>query len=547
MLPFWLKQYQRAWLAGDLTAGVVVALMLVPQGMAYALVAGLPPVVGLYAGILPSFAYALFGTSMTQSVGPMAVTSLMIATALTPLAAPDSLMYLQLSAQLALLCGLTLLLCGVFRLGFLANFLSRPVMSGFTTGAAALIIGGQIPLLYQGTTASPLSGQTLTLGLAALLLLWLAQRYLGRGLRRLRLPHLFCDILPKLMPVIVILCSTWMTQAFQLTEIRLIGAVPAGLPAWTMDFSLSAMRPLISPALMLAFVIFMSSQSAAQALALKRRQRLITDRELLGLGAANLAAAVSGSMAVTGSISRSAVNFAAGANSPLATLISALLLVLLLLAPPVWLGELPLCVLSATIILAVAGMLDFATLATAWRYDKSDAAALLATAGGVLALGVDAGVLIGVGISLATLLYRTSNPHLAVIGRIAGSEHFRNVRRHQVETLPGVLFVRVDAAFFFGNIETVLDAIRQHLQNEEARELVLVLSAANLIDTSALLSLGEFILTLSGQGVRTHLAEVRGPVMDRLKRTDFLGSLSGQVFLSSSEAFIALQNKASRT
>jgi SulP family sulfate permease len=381
----WLRNYRRDLLAGDIGAGIIVTLMMIPQSMAYALVAGLPPVTGLYASILPPVAYALFGSSMVQSVGPMAITSLMIGTALATLAPQGSALSMVLAGQMALIAGAILFLSGVFRLGFVAGFLSRPVMSGFTTGAALLIANGQLGPLLGGPLAN-IHLPSAIIGLASLLALWLAKTYLARALAALGASGKVAEMLTKLAPVVVLIAATAAVAVLDLAAagVKVVGEIPAGLPALALAVSAEHWQPLLMPSLLIAFMIFLSSQSAAQSLAHRRGERIVSNRELLGLGAANLASAVSGGFAVTGSISRSAVNYAAGANTPLASIISAGLIVLALLVPTTWISWLPLPALAATIILAVLGMIDVATLRDAWRHDRSDAAALLATTAGVL-------------------------------------------------------------------------------------------------------------------------------------------------------------------
>jgi SulP family sulfate permease len=302
---------------------------------------------------------------------------------------------------------------------------------------------------------------------------------------------------------------------------------------------------LLQPALLTGFMVFLISMSGAQALALKRAEKLKSNYELVGLGAANVASALVGALPVTGSISRSAVNFAAGANTQLASVITALLLSLALLAPTGWLALLPLPTLAATIIVAVLGMPELSTLRTAWRYDRADALALLACAAGVLVLGIETGVLVGVGLSIGTLLWRASRPHMAVLGRIAGTEHFRNVERYPAATAPGVLLVRVDGDLFFGNAEAVGERLEEALAaSPAARHLVLVLSAVNAIDTSALFALRDWNQMLRQRGIGLHLAEVKGPVIDRLRNSDLLDQLNGRVFLSTAMAWNELAGDA---
>lgn len=546
---YWLKNYRKELLAGDIGAGVIVALMMVPQGMAYALVAGLPPVTGLYASLLPAVAYALFGSSMVQSVGPMAITSLMVGTAIGALAPSGTALYMVLSQQLALMAGLVLFLCGVLRLGFLANFFSRPVMSGFTSGAAVVIAVDQVkPLLglSSGWSVAAMHVPSAVVGVVCLALLVLA-RYALPPLLKGRSGWV-ADILPKLTPIAVVVGATIAVSALGLDAmgVKTVGQIPVGLPMFGLSPSSEHWRSLLLPALVIGFMVFLAGQSAAQTLAQKRNERINTNRELLGLGAANLASAASGGFVVTGSISRSAVNYTAGANTPLASLFSAGLIAIALCVPNGWLSLIPLPAMAATIVVAVVGMVDLTTLAESWRHDRSDAATLMATTAGVLVLGVEEGVLMGVVLSFASLIWRSSNPHIAIVGRLPGTEHFRNQARYTVETLPHVLMLRIDSDLVFNNTDGVVDRIEQELlARPGVRHLVLVLSAVNMVDTTALLALNELNKNLRDQKRYLHLCEIKGPVMDRLKRSKLLGKeLTGQVFLSAALAYEHLAGEA---
>ena len=542
----WLRRYRRPMLAGDISAGIVVAMMMIPQGMAYALVAGLPPVAGIYASILPPLLYAVFGSSMTQSVGPMAIISLMTATALAPLAAAGSGLYMVLAAQLALMSGAVLLACGILRIGFLANFFSRPVMSGFTIGSAILIALGQVKVLLGGELPD-VHLPSAAMGIGSLLVLLFARGQLAPLLRRAGMTPGAADIGVRLAPMLVVVVAALlsMTLDLQAAGVATTGEVPAGLPGLNLATSSAHWRPLLQPALLIGFMTFLISMSAAQTLALKRQEKLNSNYELIGLGAANVGSALSGGFPVTGSISRSAVNFSAGANTPLASMLTAGLLALALVAPTGWLALLPLPALAATIIVAVLGMLELSTLKTAWRYDRSDALALVATTAGVLVMGVEAGVIIGVVLSMGTLIWRASRPHIAVLGRIAGTEHFRNIERYPAETRPDVLMLRVDANLFFGNVEAVNQRIEEELRGHpQARHLVLVMTAVSSIDTSALFALGELNQSLKQHGIGLHLAEVKGPVMDRLKESDFPAALNGDIFMSAAMAWNGIRQAA---
>jgi SulP family sulfate permease len=538
----WLRAYRRADLPGDVGAGIVVAMMMIPQGMAYALVAGLPPVAGLYASIVPPLLYAVFGTSSTQSVGPMAIISLMTASALAPLAPAGSALYGLLAAQLALLSGAVLLACGLLRVGFLANFFSRPVMNGFTLGSAVVIALGQLRTLL-GAAPPHVHGPSAALGLSSIALLLFARRWLAPLLRRLGLPCGAADLAARLVPMLLVLGGIALVALLGLDRmgVQVIGPVPSGLPQPVLPVSALHWQDLLKQACLIGFMSFLIAMSGAQALALKRAEKLHTDRELVGLGLANVGSALCGGFPVTGSLSRSAVNFAAGARTQLAGIITAALLAGALVLPTGWLAPLPLPVLAATIIVAVLGMLDWSTLRTAWRYDRADALALLATAGGVLLLGVEAGVVLGLLLSLGTMIWRESRPHIAVLGRIPHTEHFRNVDRYTGETCPGLLLLRIDAGLFFGNIEAVSRRIEEELAaHAGARDVVLVLSAVNAIDSSALFGLLELNRVLARRDVRLHLAEVKGPVLDRLRASVLLRELSGRLFLSTANAWDAL-------
>ena len=565
IVPSWMRNYQKTWLSGDVVAGVIVTVMLIPQSLAYALLAGLPPEVGLYASILPIIAYALLGSSMTLAVGPVAVASLMTASALQPLAVAGSADYMALAMLLSLLSGGMLLLFGALRLGFLAHFLSHPVISGFISGSAILIAVGQVKHLLgvkaggtdvldtvaQLVRAVPhTNGVTLGIGAGSVVFLVLARKYLALWLVRAGASAKLADIAAKLSPMLAVVVSTALVATLrwdQTAGVSIVGAVPQGLPTLALPaMSLSAIGQLWLPALLISLVGFVESVSVAQSLALKRQQRINPNRELLGLGAANVASAVSGGFPVTGGFARSVVNFSAGANTPLAGVISAVLMGAVIAALTGLFHYLPHAVLAATIIVAVVSLIDLETLREAWHYDKADALSLLATAGGVIAFGVEAGILMGVGLSLGTLVWRSSHPHIAVVGRVPGTEHFRNVARHSVATEPGLIAVRVDESLYFANSDVLQDTVESLVAAQpEARYVLLVCSAINQVDTTALGVLTNMERSLSQRGIALLLAEVKGPVLDRLRSTPVGERLQGRVFLSTHQAFVFVnQNTA---
>lgn len=557
IIPSWIRDYRKSQLPGDAVAGVIVTVMLIPQSLAYALLAGLPPQVGLYASILPIIAYALLGSSMTLAVGPVAVASLMTASALQPLAAAGSADYVALATLLSLLSGGMLLAFGLLRLGFLAHFLSHPVISGFISGSAILIAVGQIKhllgvkaggegllqMLVQLARALPSSNLvTLTLGAGSVLFLILARSYLATWLVGGGASARVADIAAKLAPMLAVVGSTTLVALFRLDDaagVSTVGTVPQGLPALAIpQMTTSAIAQLWLPALLISLVGFVESVSVAQSLALKRQQRIEPNRELLGLGAANVASALSGGFPVTGGFARSVVNFAAGAQTPLAGVISAVLMGGVIAALTGLFHYLPHAVLAATIMVAVVSLIDVRTLREAWQYDKADALCLLATAIGVVGWGVEAGILLGVALSLGTLVWRSSHPHIAVVGRLPGTEHFRNVNRHPVQTQPGLLAVRVDESLYFANTDALQDTVQGLLADRPGtRHVLLVCSAINQIDATALGMLTGMESSLAQRGVTLLLSEVKGPVLDRLERTPLGSRLQGRVFMSTHEAF----------
>ncbi len=558
-LPPWLQQYRRAWLGADFSAGLIAALLLIPQSLAYALLAGMPAQTGLYASILPAIAYAFFGSSMSTAVGPVALTSLMTLSALQPLADIGSAQYQSLALLLALMSGCMLLLMGLLRLGFLAYFLSQPVVSGFVSGSAVLIAVSQLQHLLgvqvSGTNvfntlwalvqALPQTQPVaLALGGGSLLGLWLARRYLGAGLARMGLSPALADLGARLAPLLVVVVAALVAAQWDLAQrlgLAVVGVVPQGLPQlqWQ-GLSLDSVRALLLPALLISLVGFVGSVSVAQSFALKRQQRVLPDRELLGLGAANIASAASGAFPVSGGFSRTVVNFAAGAQSPLAGVFAALWIAVVIFALTGWFEHVPLAVLAATIIVAVASLVDVQALRDAWRYDRADAGALLATAAGVLALGVEAGIAMGVALSLAVLVWRSSRPNMAVLGQVPGTEHYRSVERFQVQTVPGLLALRVDESLFFANATIFEDRLQALLEvGPGVKRVLLVCSAVNQIDATALAMLTQLDRSLAARGIQLQLAEVKGALMDRLQRTPLAAALQGRIFLSTHEAFEA--------
>ena len=561
----WLRRYDGTTLRGDGLAAVIVTIMLIPQSLAYALLAGLPPQVGLYASMLPLLGYALFGSSNALAVGPVAVVSLMTAAAVGEIAAGGTPEYLGAALALALLSGVFLILLGLLRLGFLASLLSHPVISGFITASGLLIAASQLKhilgidagghtLLELGRSLAAGIGETnlptLGIGVAAMAFLFWVRSRLKPLARRLGLGPRLADFLAKAGPVAAVLATILLVDRLALEGegVAVVGAIPQGLPPLALPpFDLDLWWRLLPSAVLISVVGFVESVSVAQTLAAKRRERIQPDRELLGLGAANVAAAVGGGYPVTGGFARSVVNFDAGARTPLAGVLTAvgIGLTALLLTP--LFHQLPKATLAATIVVAVLSLVDLGALKRTWIYSKADFAAMAATIVTVLAAGIEAGILAGVGLSLVLFLARSARPHMAVVGQVPGTHHFRNVKRHEVVTSPTVLSVRVDESLFFANARWLEDKLYDMAVAEPAlRHVVLICSAVNEIDASALESLETLVERLKAAGIAFHLSEVKGPVMDRLKRTGFLDHLTGRVFLSQHDALVALDPETTR-
>ena len=560
-LPFlqWVKQYRWHTLSDDLIAAVIVTVMLIPQSLAYAMLAGLPPVTGLYASIGPLVVYALLGSSRTLSVGPVAIVSLLTATALGQIAIPGSAEYIAYALVLALLSGLILFVLGVLRLGFLANLLSHPVISGFITASGILIAVSQLKdilgisakghTLFEMIQALAADIQnthisTLLLGATVIAFLLYSRSRLKSVLIDFGLPATFSNNVSKFAPAVAVLVSTSVVAFFGLQDngVEVVGKIPGGLPGLTIPaFDIQLWPKLLTAALLISIIGFVESVSVGQTLAAKRRQRIDPDQELIGLGGANLAAAFTGGLPVTGGFSRSVVNFDAGAQTPFAGVLTAIAIALSTLYLTDLFQYLPIATLAATIIVAVLSLIDPGAIKRTWVYSKTDFFAMFLTIAVTLAAGVEPGIITGVVTSLLLHIWKTSKPHIAIVGRIPGTEHFRNIERHHVETNPKVLSLRVDESLYFANTSYLENRIFQLVaENPDVKHVVLMCSGVNEIDGSALESLEAINNQLKETGVVLNLSEVKGPVSDQLHRSAFFEELAGCVFLSQHDAESAL-------
>ena len=559
----WGRDYDRGVFANDMLAAVIVTIMLIPQSLAYALLAGLPAEMGIYASILPIVLYAIFGTSRALAVGPVAVVSLLTATAVGNVAQQGSPEYVTAAITLAFLSGIFLVGLGLFRLGFLANFLSHPVIAGFITASGMIIAASQLKHVL-GIDASGHNLLELVVslvehlgeinwitfvigGFATATLFWVRKGLKPLLLKQGMQPRL-ADVAAKSGPVAVVAVTTLVSWAFSLADhgVQVVGSVPQGLPPLTApSFSPDLWASLVGSAVLISIIGFVESVSVAQTLAAKKRQRIDPDQELIGLGMANLGGAFTGGYPVTGGFARSVVNFDAGAETPAAGAFTAmgLLLASLFLTPLLY--HLPKATLAATIIVAVLSLVDFSILKKTWAYSRADFAAVSVTILATLGLGVEIGVTLGVALSILIHLYRSSKPHMAIVGQVPGTEHYRNVLRHDVITHDDILTLRVDESLYFANARYLEDKIYDIVaQRPRLRHVILMCPAVNEIDMSALESLEAINDRLKELGVQFHLTEVKGPVMDRLRRCDFFSHLNGKVFLSQHQAVRTLTGAA---
>lgn len=558
------RQYSLKLLQQDATAALIVTLLLIPQSLAYALLAGLPLQAGLYASILPAIAYALVGSSGVLAVGPVAITSLLTFSALSPHALPGSSEYLVLAILLALMSGVCLLLMGSLRMGFLANFLSHPVMSAFVSASAVIILLSQL----KGVTGVPvesgtlqvqlwslvksldqLHGMTLILGLGFVAFLYTARHFLAEWLTRRSVSSATAALLARMAPLILLVLAVLLVTLGDLDQkgVKIVGALPVGFPELALpSVSSNLLLSLVPMAIMISLIGFAESIAIARTFAARRRQQVNSNRELMGLGLANLASGISGAFPVTGGLSRTVVNYDAGAVTPLASLLTGLGMVLVLLFFTGWLYYLPQAMLSAVIIVAVIPLVDWKQLPYLWRSSRGDAWAWLATASGVLVLGLEIGLLLGVLVSLAAWLAKNSRPHMAVVGRVPGTEHYRNVQRYEVEVDPQVLSLRIDESLMFANAQEVEQRVLLEISRRSGiRHVILMGSGINHIDASGVEMLEQLNLLLQEQQVSLHFSEIKGPVLDRLKNSHLLKSLSGEVFLTQHQAVQALSSNSS--
>ncbi len=551
----WLKSYTRQDFSDDFLAGVITAILLVPQGIAYAILAGVPPELGLYASILPPMLYALFGTSRTLSVGPAAVAAIMVANVLNTPGISALGNPVQSALILSAESGLIMLLMALLKMGGLVNFISHPVLTGFTSGASLLIIASQIPQLVglksptcdlnlacYSNYIQGFNPTTLLIALAALSLLIIFGKPLTALLKKMGLPLSIVTAISKCGPLLAVLLGTAVVSYFNLKtqhQVAIVGQVPAGFPPLSLDLmNAEKWRRLLPGAAFIALIAYVESVAIAKVTANLRSEKIAPNQELIGLGLANLASAFSGGMPIAGGFSRTMVNFTAGARTQMATLISAGILSLAVIFFTPWFENIPKAVLAAIILVAIIPLVRLKNILHTWRYDRGDGIAEIMTLLGVLVLGIEEGISLGILLTIARHLRKSSKPHIAVVGRIPNTEHFRNIKRHQVETWQNLLLVRIDESITFTNINYIEEYLIAELRSQPlTQHVVLIFTSVSDIDSTALEALENLNQLLQAAGKTLNISEAKGPVMDKLEKTEFIQHLKpGKVFFRNVDA-----------
>ena len=549
----WGRTYGLPQFQADAVAGMVVLFITVPQVIAYAFLAGMPAEAGLYAAVFSLVGYSLFGSSKALAVGPTAIVGMMTLEVASAYAAPGSAEYTQLVVELCVVTGLILIGLRIINFGSVISFLSHAVVTGFISAAAILIISNQLPAML-GLPSSPDTSMlgvytylyamaptanvaVLAISAAAVILLLLCRTQLGPILHRARLGEAVIESLVKSAPMYAVILGVLAVRLFNLEAeagVPVVGDIPSTLPEVSLTLiSLASIEKLAPSACLIALVIFMESTSIGTAIASKSRQKIDANQELAGLGAANLGASLVGGFPVAGSFARSIVNFSSGAVSPLASLITAVLVLLtiLLFAPAFY--ALPKGVLAAIIIVSAWQLIDLNAIGKILSFNRTDTVTFSITFLAVLGFGVETGVLTGIVVSFILLIRSSSKPHIAVVGRVGDSEHFRNVNRFDVRTSPKVLALRIDESLYFVNTRYIEAFILNRLADSaEIEHVLLICTATNFVDTSGLEMLEELSVNLQEIGVTLHLAEVKSPVMDQLRATEFCQTMKGQIFFT---------------
>lgn len=543
----WLKTYHPTHFKADVVAALIVLAMLVPQGMAYAMLAGLPPVMGIYASILPMIIYAFTGSSTTLSIGPVAIISMMVFSALQPLFAVGSTAYIEAACLLAIMVGIISLILGLFRFGFLIQLISHPVIKSFIIASALLIALGQFKFLLD----IPLQTNNIPEFIGSLVNNFHHISFLSVGVSLAAISILVflpkwvrSDFLNKTIPLLLVLSSIIVVYAFSLDQhgLKTVGIIPTGLPSFHFPtWNLDLVQKLLPSAFMIAMISFVESLAIAQATALQKRDDLNSNQELIALGLANIAAGINMGFAVSGSLSRTVVNSDAGAKTPMSGVMSSLLMIAVSLYFTSFFQNLPLTILAATIFVSIWKLVSFLPFFETWKYSKADGLAMWATFLGVTCIDISTGLVIGIILTFILLLWRISRPHIAVIGLVEGTQHFRNVSRYDVLTTETIASFRIDENLNFLNAHVLKGYIITELShNPQIQHVVINCSSISNIDLSAVEMLEDLNRELLQLGIQLHLSEVKSPVMDRLNSSRLINMLSGKIFLSHYQAIQTL-------
>lgn len=566
-LPLWgvLRRYRRDDLTHDAVAGLVVGVITVPQAMAYAVLAGLPPEAGLYASLLPMVVYAVLGSSRHMAVGPVAITALMVATAVGRYAPEYQQSYIGVTTVLCVQAGIFLWLLRLSQMGGLVNLLSLPVITGFVNAAAVLIVISQLPaftgigsgeatdpfhqLMTLATHTEELNAAALLLGAGSLAGLWLVRRHAVTLLRWLRPEITEEHPVSRTGPMLVTVLAAVAVVLWNLDVehgVAVVGDLPSGLPGFTLPpFDWRLWVDIAPSSAMIAVVSYVESYSIGATLAARQRTGVNAHQELIALGAANVSAAFTGAYPVAGSFSRSSVNYQAGARSQVSSLVCGALIVLTLLYFTPLFARLPHAALAAIVVVSVLGIFDIESLRRHWKVYREDSITELVTFASVLAFGVETGILTGVALSIAFFVRTSSRPHVVIVGRVPHTEHFRSARRYDVETFPHVAAIRIDENVNFTNSHQIENKLLKIVQRRPGtRHVLLVMSAVNMIDISGLEMLHRLNANLEDMGIKLHLSEVKAPVMERLEGTEFILRLTGSVFFTTDQG---MRDLAERT
>ncbi len=540
----WLPNYKIAYLKDDAIAGITVAVLLIPQGMAYALLAGLPPITGLYAALIPLITYTVFGSSRHLSVGPVALDSLLIVTGVGMFANSGTAEYIMLAGLVAIMVGVLQYVVGTLRFGFTVNFLSTPVISGFTSAAALIIgtsqikhiLGISVPrstFIYEtlfniSKNIGETNFSTLTLGLLSIFVLIALKKYV--------------PMVPS--AIIVVAISTSVVWFFDLDKhgITIVGEIPKGLPSFKLpDFDLATMQKLIPITLTVGLLGFMETIALGKRFAAKHHYTIDANQELKALGLSNISSGLFSGYSMAGSFARTALNSSSGAKTQISSLINALVVAMTLLFLTPLFYYLPTTVLAAIIIVAISGLFEIEEPKRLYKIKRTDFYILALSFFATLFLGVQYGIFVGIGASLLMIMRRLSNPHIAKMGQVPNTDILRNFTRDKnAQEIDGLFIFRIDASLYFANVAFLKDIIETNTLNsgKKIKAVIFDASSVNEIDSSADTGLHDIADTLKDRGIELYFTNVKGPVRDMMKKTGFWEKLGKDHFFLSKKAAV---------